>query len=412
MSVDSSDPRSIVTSTAFAIDPGLLGMPLARPTRRLWALGIDFALIALLTAALHNVSLLVWAVIALVLVRLALKRSPSMTAAAGMLMRTSFGCLGVAILTGVLIALGVARMTKSERGAALSDAIERGAALAPEDMRMEIAGADYRNAKTADEALAVMTRAATTMKDVPPSVRRRLLKAAVPKSAPWAPQADSLIALAVGSDAAKARATFTAADSAAAEEVAGMSDAEVLAALGADASKASLDDPRGRALRARATRLLAADTIEALDRRVDRLQDQLDDEKKERDAAQKELTESRTGVAAFAVLLRDMWKQLGSAFGLWSLYFTVLTSMWKGQTIGKRLMRVRVVRLDGHPIGWWSAFERAGGYVAGLATGLLGFAQVLWDPNRQCIHDKIVGTVVVVDGAHPVEGAWVRRTKP
>ena len=43
----------------------------------------------------------------------------------------------------------------------------------------------------------------------------------------------------------------------------------------------------------------------------------------------------------------------------------------RGQTIGKRLLGVRVVRLDGQPITWWSACERSGGYVAGLATGFL-----------------------------------------
>ncbi len=68
-------------------------------------------------------------------------------------------------------------------------------------------------------------------------------------------------------------------------------------------------------------------------------------------------------------------------------------------------MGIRVLRLDGEPITWWTAFERAGGYAAGFATGLLGFAQVIWDANRQAIHDRIVGTVVVLDGAEKV-GNW------
>lgn len=32
------------------------------------------------------------------------------------------------------------------------------------------------------------------------------------------------------------------------------------------------------------------------------------------------------------------------------------------------------------------------------APGLLGFARVYWDPNRQGIHDRIAGTAVVLDG--------------
>ena len=94
-----------------------------------------------------------------------------------------------------------------------------------------------------------------------------------------------------------------------------------------------------------------------------------------------------------------------TGFGWASLYLTVLLSWWKGQTVGKRLMGIRVVRLDGEPITWWIAFERVGGYAAGFATGLLGFAQVYWDANRQAIHDRIVGTVVVLDGAEKV-GDW------
>ena len=38
---------------------------------------------------------------------------------------------------------------------------------------------------------------------------------------------------------------------------------------------------------------------------------------------------------------------------------------------------------------------RYGGYGAGLATGLMGFLQIYWDPNRQAIQDKISETLVV-----------------
>ena len=40
-------------------------------------------------------------------------------------------------------------------------------------------------------------------------------------------------------------------------------------------------------------------------------------------------------------------------------------------------------------------FSRYGGYVAGMATGMFGFAQVLWDDNRQALQDKVAHTVVV-----------------
>jgi len=97
--------------------------------------------------------------------------------------------------------------------------------------------------------------------------------------------------------------------------------------------------------------------------------------------------------------LSGILDDLGFGFGWAALYTTVWMSTTNGQTLGKRLLGIRVVKLDGLRINWWIAFERAGGYAAGFATGLLGFAQVYWDPNRQAIHDRIAGTVVVRDGA-------------
>ncbi|GAA4882436.1 RDD family protein [Ferrimonas pelagia] len=92
--------------------------------------------------------------------------------------------------------------------------------------------------------------------------------------------------------------------------------------------------------------------------------------------------------------LKGTLKDLGLGFGLAAFYFTCFVAWFDGQTVGKKLLRCRVRQLDGTPLSLWDAFGRYGGYSAGLATGLLGFAQILWDPNRQAIHDKISATVV------------------
>ncbi|WP_343294097.1 RDD family protein [Ferrimonas balearica] len=92
--------------------------------------------------------------------------------------------------------------------------------------------------------------------------------------------------------------------------------------------------------------------------------------------------------------LQGAAKDLGLGFGLAAFYFTVFVAWFDGQTVGKKLTRCRVRQLDGTPISLWDAFGRYGGYSAGIATGLLGFIQVFWDPNRQAIHDKISATVV------------------
>ena len=68
---------------------------------------------------------------------------------------------------------------------------------------------------------------------------------------------------------------------------------------------------------------------------------------------------------------------------------------FRGATIGKNLIGIYVVRLDGSTPSLWENFGRYGGYGAGLATGLMGFLQIFWDPNRQAIQDKISETLVL-----------------
>jgi uncharacterized RDD family membrane protein YckC len=95
--------------------------------------------------------------------------------------------------------------------------------------------------------------------------------------------------------------------------------------------------------------------------------------------------------------LQGLIEDLGIGFGWAAFYFTMFTAIWHGQTPGKKLLRIRVLQLDGTPLSVWDSFGRYGGYGAGIATGLLGFAQIYWDPNRQAIHDKISATIVIND---------------
>lgn len=88
-------------------------------------------------------------------------------------------------------------------------------------------------------------------------------------------------------------------------------------------------------------------------------------------------------------------EDLGLGFGWAAIYFTLFSLLWKGQTPGKKVCNIRVVALNGEQLGLLDCFGRYGGYGAGFATGLLGFIQVYWDPNRQAIQDKISATVVI-----------------
>jgi curved DNA-binding protein CbpA len=87
--------------------------------------------------------------------------------------------------------------------------------------------------------------------------------------------------------------------------------------------------------------------------------------------------------------------------------YLIVPSARTGQTLGKRLQHVKVVRVDGSPLGWSGAFARYGLLV--IATDVLSFllaqlagviviiAIIGWvrNPRRQGMHDRIAKTVVV-----------------
>ncbi len=153
------------------------------------------------------------------------------------------------------------------------------------------------------------------------------------------------------------------------------------------------------------TELLPEDLPEAVTDALEALRDSnadLEDELRDTQAERDQALES----AGFGGWIIDKLDNIGFGLGWWTMYFAILMPLMKGQTPGKKALGIRVVRLDGQRVTWWHAFERAGGYAAGFATGLLGFLQIYWDPNRQATHDKIAGTVVIRDGAPKVEGLW------
>ncbi len=77
------------------------------------------------------------------------------------------------------------------------------------------------------------------------------------------------------------------------------------------------------------------------------------------------------------------------------LYFALFTWLWHGQTPGKRLLHIKVVKISSHPFTFWSSLERATGYTSSAAFLLYGFLQYFWERNRQTTHDKISETVVI-----------------
>jgi hypothetical protein len=90
---------------------------------------------------------------------------------------------------------------------------------------------------------------------------------------------------------------------------------------------------------------------------------------------------------------------IGLGYGGALLYFTLVPLWWPGQTVGKRLLDLRVVEITGAPMTALLGFKRFGGYMAGLATGGVGLAQVLWDANGQGLQDRAARTLVLDERA-------------
>jgi uncharacterized RDD family membrane protein YckC len=85
-------------------------------------------------------------------------------------------------------------------------------------------------------------------------------------------------------------------------------------------------------------------------------------------------------------------------------YYGWLEGSPSGQTIGKRVMGIRVYDLrQGGPIGTGRAIGRYFARILSAIACLLGYFWMLWDPERQTWHDKLVGSVVVPVSAYPVD---------
>jgi len=77
------------------------------------------------------------------------------------------------------------------------------------------------------------------------------------------------------------------------------------------------------------------------------------------------------------------------------LYFGLLTYRWNGQTVGKRIMKIRVVSLVHERMSLWHSIERALGYGAACLEFGFGFLQYFIHPNHRTVQDRIAETIVV-----------------
>jgi uncharacterized RDD family membrane protein YckC len=78
-----------------------------------------------------------------------------------------------------------------------------------------------------------------------------------------------------------------------------------------------------------------------------------------------------------------------------AVYTTVLHAGVGGQTLGKMLVGVSVVSVEGGALSAGAAFLRFLGYFASLATVGLGFAMAGLRRDKRALHDLLAGSRVV-----------------
>lgn len=367
-------------------------MPLATPWQRLGAILVDLLVIGLIS----QIGVAPLAVASTILLFWLAFRKPGRDVL-GKVFRFAVGCLGFLVLTAtVLVVLWIRygdqiREVADEVGA--GNPVEAGVTVdttgqaQPDQGRMSLADllqgyrgvVDLRSASTQEEAQSLMNDLARGASNAGLSTRQILdiLEASVPEEAEWGDAAAEMASEAVAS----------------------------LPSPQGETGDLSPDEPSPAGEPSLILSPTIADSIARLNREVQLAQRAEADLRNTLQKTEEALeTEQHRGLLDWLLGLID---DLGIGFGWAAIYLTVSHAVWKGRSLGKKLFRTRVVMIDKRPLNLWLSFERAGGYAAGFATGLLGFAQVFWDPNRQAIHDKVAETIVIQEQRDRVQGPWV-----
>jgi len=396
------DPRKRITPESFSVAPHLLGLPLASPSRRLAAILVDLLLVSILANVGGKVlfALLLGASFFWFAGRKLGKGGTFFSSSA----KWAFRGLGTLFVFIAAIALfsraqnSVEEAVGDDGDAAPQTASAAGHPTGAGSMLTAVRmGADLHAVHSASDSAHAATAAGKAVRQMRrlgmtnAQIRETLREAASEDQEEAKPFVAGVL-----------RAAMPPADSAA-EEAELPPDSLASLYLGAVRDG---DSVRAGILRPKLASVLAHDSLGELRERVSGL------EREKRELTDQVAKEKKKGLLAVLLGVLD---DLGLGFGWIGLYFTAFTALWKGQTPGKKLFGIRVLRLDGLPMTLWASFERFGGYAAGLFTGLSGYAQVYWDRNRQAIQDKISETVVirVLPGAPvPVPAAAPRSAYP
>ena len=103
--------------------------------------------------------------------------------------------------------------------------------------------------------------------------------------------------------------------------------------------------------------------------------------------------ESLTQQATVNVILVLLFLTFAT-YVLTSVVYDIVFWLLAGQTPGKRMLGLRILRTDGKRLRFGNALRRELGYLVSYIF-VLGFIWILFDNRRQGFHDKLGGTIVV-----------------
>ena len=329
-----NDPKQIVTPYAFEVHPDLLGIPLATPKRRLLALLIDLLIAAFLSLLGNMILALATAVIFI---------SIAVRSKNDVLWQNVLRYSGAAIASifVFIISLGVLESTSN---ADTEPNVQAAETVDWSDFAVKMNSTDFTDENDLDKLEVYAEKMEEnafngTNKAVQETKYDSLLLAQL-----------SLLQFAISSGES------TVIDS-------------IRAEIAGNLAAPEISDLKSR-------NEIFAERIDDMENEIEDLQDEVEN-------------------PGFLKTMKATGDDFGLTVGWVGVYFIISLAFFEGRTAGKKLLGLKVVRLNNKPIGIWYSFERFGGYAAGIATGLLGFFQVFWDANRQGIHDKIASTVVV-----------------
>lgn len=98
------------------------------------------------------------------------------------------------------------------------------------------------------------------------------------------------------------------------------------------------------------------------------------------------------GVASYAVRFGAAPWLTGIFIGF--LYHWLTVAYWNGQTVGKRVLNIRVTRPDGSPVDNSVAAGRAAMRIVSGIPFALGFLWAAWDAEKRTWHDMVADTRV------------------